>query len=250
MLADGLTLIQSAGPAVLTQRNGRLIGRWALTRANAAGEKIIIKKYANRRLYDTSASAYVTLEHLSELTRQGKDFSVHDAKTGEDLTRAVLAQIIFEQENKKEGVLPVSFLRQLIQFYGDNFQAMLPAYLEMSMKTFNQQQDKWRDYMNTTVGEDKAKAFEEQVRRNMTVFEDTMKFFAPFVPTGVPGAMPGMPGAAPATPPRSDESKPAAPPSSVEAIRALQQQMMDMQRQLAQLATGTYAPAPDKDKPQ
>lgn len=235
---------------MLTQRKDQLIGRWSLTRANAAGEKIIIKKYANRRLYDTSASAYVTLEHLSELTRQGKDFSVQDAKTGEDLTRAVLAQIIFEQENKKEGVLPVSFLRQLIQFYGDNFQAMLPAYLEMSMKTFNQQQDKWRDYMNTTVGEDKAKAFEEQVRRNMTMFEDTMKLFAPFVPTGVPGTMPGMPGAAPATPPRSDESRPAAPPGGGEAIRALQQQMMDMQRQLAQLATGVYAPAPDKDKPQ
>jgi polyhydroxyalkanoate synthesis repressor PhaR len=221
-----------------------------LTQAKGAGEKIIIKKYANRRLYDTSASAYVTLEHLSELTRQGKDFSVQDAKTGEDLTRAVLAQIIFEQENKKEGVLPVSFLRQLIQFYGDNFQAMLPAYLEMSMKTFNQQQEKWRDYMNTTVGEDKAKAYEEQIRKNMTMFEDTMKFFAPFVPTGVPGTMPGMPGATPAAPPRSDESKPAAPPTSVDAIRALQQQMMEMQRQLAQLATGGYVPAPDKDKPQ
>jgi polyhydroxyalkanoate synthesis repressor PhaR len=221
-----------------------------LTQAKGAGDKIIIKKYANRRLYDTSASAYVTLEHLSELTRQGKDFSVQDAKTGEDLTRAVLAQIIFEQENKKEGVLPVSFLRQLIQFYGDNFQAMLPAYLEMSMKTFNQQQEKWRDYMNTTVGEDKAKAYEEQIRKNMTMFEDTMKFFAPFVPTGVPGTMPGMPGATPAAPPRSDESKPAAPPTSVDAIRALQQQMMEMQRQLAQLATGGYVPAPDKDKPQ
>jgi polyhydroxyalkanoate synthesis repressor PhaR len=221
-----------------------------LTQAKGAGDKIIIKKYANRRLYDTSASAYVTLEHLSELTRQGKDFSVQDAKTGEDLTRAVLAQIIFEQENKKEGVLPVSFLRQLIQFYGDNFQAMLPAYLEMSMKTFNQQQEKWRDYMNTTVGEDKAKAYEEQIRKNMTMFEDTMKFVAPFVPTGVPGTMPGMPGATPAAPPRSDESKPAAPPTSVDAIRALQQQMMDMQRQLAQLATGGYVPAPDKDKPQ
>jgi polyhydroxyalkanoate synthesis repressor PhaR len=241
-------MIYCAGSVVLRHRQDWPIGRWALTQANGAGEKIIIKKYANRRLYDTSASAYVTLEHLSELTRQGKDFSVQDAKTGEDLTRAVLAQIIFEQENKKEGVLPVSFLRQLIQFYGDNFQAMLPAYLEMSMKTFNQQQDKWRDYMNTTVGEDKAKAFEEQIRKNMTMFEDTMKFFAPFVPTGVPGTMPGMPGAAPATPPRSDESKPAAPPSGVEAIRALQQQMMDMQRQLAQLATGGYAPAPDKDK--
>ena len=235
---------------MLTYRKVWPIGRWALTQAKGAGDKIIIKKYANRRLYDTSASAYVTLEHLSELTRQGKDFSVQDAKTGEDLTRAVLAQIIFEQENKKEGVLPVSFLRQLIQFYGDNFQAMLPAYLEMSMKTFNQQQEKWRDYMNTTVGEDKAKAFEEQIRKNMTMFEDTMKFFAPFVPTGVPGTMPGMPGATPAAPPRSDESKPASPPTSVDAIRALQQQMMDMQRQLAQLATGGYVPAPDKDKPQ
>jgi polyhydroxyalkanoate synthesis repressor PhaR len=221
-----------------------------LTQAKGAGDKIIIKKYANRRLYDTSASAYVTLEHLSELTRQGKDFSVQDAKTGEDLTRAVLAQIIFEQENKKEGVLPVSFLRQLIQFYGDNFQATLPAYLEMSMKTFNQQQEKWRDYMNTAVGEDKAKAFEEQIRKNMTMFEETMKFFAPFVPTGVPGTMPGMPGIAPATPPRSDESKPAATPAGVDAIHALQQQMMDMQRQLAQLANGGYAPTPDKDKKQ
>jgi polyhydroxyalkanoate synthesis repressor PhaR len=226
-----------------------------LSQANGSGEKIIIKKYANRRLYDTSASAYVTLEHLSELTRQGKDFSVQDAKTGEDLTRAVLAQIIFEQENKKEGVLPVSFLRQLIQFYGDNFQTMLPAYLEMSMKTFNQQQEKWRDYMNTTVGEDKAKAFEEQIRKNMTMFEDTMKFFAPFVPTGVPGTMPGMtgpgmPGAAPSTPPRGDEAKPSAPPTGVEAIRALQQQMMDMQRQLAHLATGGFAATPEKDKPQ
>ena len=220
----------------------------------ADGEKIVIKKYANRRLYDTSASAYVTLEHLSELTRQGKDFSVQDAKTGEDLTRAVLAQIIFEQENKKEGVLPVSFLRQLIQFYGDNFQTMLPAYLELSMKTFNQQQDKWRDYMNTAVGEDKAKAFEEQIRKNMAMFEDTMKFFTPFVPgaPGVPG-MPGMPGATAAgAAPRADDGKPAAsaPPSGIDAIRALQQQMLDMQKQLAQIATGSYTPSSDKDKAQ
>jgi polyhydroxyalkanoate synthesis repressor PhaR len=187
------------------------------------------------------------------LTRQGKEFSVQDAKTGEDLTRAVLAQIIFEQENKKEGVLPVSFLRQLIQFYGDNFQTMLPAYLEMSMKTFNQQQEKWRDYMSTTVGEDKTKAFEEQIRKNMTMFEDTMKFFAPFVPAaGGPPGMPQMPGAAPTTPPRPDDAKPATSPTGVDAIRALQQQMMDMQRQLAQLATGGFMvpPAPDKDKPQ
>ena len=159
---------------------------------------------------------------------------------GEDLTRAVLAQIIFEQENKKEGVLPVSFLRQLIQFYGDNFQTMLPAYLELSMKTFNQQQEKWRDYMSTTVGEDKAKAFDEQVRKNMAMFEDTMKFFAPFVPVPPKPEEAAAPGAAP---------KPASPPTGVDAIRALQQQMLDMQKQLAQLATGSYTPSTDKDKP-
>lgn len=220
--------------------------RWgakSLTQSNGHDEKIVIKKYANRRLYDTSASAYVTLEHLSELTRQGKEFIVQDAKTGEDLTRAVLAQIIFEQENKKEGVLPVSFLRQLIQFYGDNFQTMLPAYLELSMKTFGQQQEKWRDYMSTALGsEDKAKAFDDQIRKNMAMFEDTMKFFAPFVPV-VPGA------------PKADEpaaapgAKPSTPPTGVDAIRALQQQMLDMQKQLAQLATGSYTPSTDKDKP-
>ena len=230
-----------------------------MTQANGAhGDRIVIKKYANRRLYDTSVSAYVTLEHLSELTRQGKEFIVQDAKSGEDLTRAVLAQIIFEQENKKEGVLPVSFLRQLIQFYGDNFQTMLPAYLEMSMKTFNQQQEKWRDYMSTTVGEDKAKAFEEQVRKNMSMFEDTMKFFAPFVPgppgapgtngmSGMPGMMPGMPGM-PGAAPTGDAPKPSMPPTGIDAIRALQQQMMDMQRQLAQLTMGSFAPPTDKPK--
>ena len=208
----------------------------------ADGEKIVIKKYANRRLYDTSASAYVTLEHLSELTRQGKEFTVQDAKTGEDLTRAVLAQIIFEQENKKEGVLPVSFLRQLIQFYGDNFQTMLPAYLELSMKTFNQQQEKWRDYMSTALGsEDKAKAFDDQVRKNMAMFEDTMKFFAPFVPVTPKAEEPPAPGAAP---------RPPSPPTGVDAIRAMQQQMLEMQKQLAQLATGSYTPSTDKDKPQ
>jgi polyhydroxyalkanoate synthesis regulator protein len=125
----------------------------------------------------------------------------------------------------------------------------------MSMKTFNQQQEKWRDYMSTTVGEDKAKAFEEQVRKNMSMFEDTMKFFAPFVPgppgapgtngmSGMPGMMPGMPGAAPT----GDAPKPSMPPTGIDAIRALQQQMMDMQRQLAQLTMGSFAPPTDKPK--
>jgi polyhydroxyalkanoate synthesis repressor PhaR len=205
-----------------------------LTHANGAdNEKIVIKKYANRRLYDTSTSAYVTLEHLSALVREGKEFIVQDAKTGEDLTRAVLAQIIFEQENRKDGVLPVSFLRQLIQFYGENFQSMLPAYLEMSMKSFAQQQEKWRDYMQSALGsEERAKAFDEQVRKNMAVFEETMKFFAPFAP--------------PAPKAEDGAGKPAGPPTGFDAIRALQQQMLDMQKQLAQLATGSYTPS---DKP-
>jgi len=220
-----------------------------LTQANGAdGEKIIIKKYANRRLYDTSASAYVTLDHLSELVRNGKEFQVQDAKTGEDLTRAVLAQIIFDQENRKEGVLPVSFLRQLIQFYGDSFQSMLPAYLELSMKSYTQQQEKWREYMQSALGsEEKAKAFEEQVRKNMSMFEDTMKFFAPFVPPGMPGALKPEDSTSSSPPPAADKPA-AAPPTGLDAIRALQQQMMDMQRQLAQLATGSYTPSSDKPK--
>lgn len=191
-------------------------------------DAVVIKKYANRRLYDTSTSAYVTLEHLSALVRDGKQFIVQDAKSGEDLTRGVLAQIIFEQENRKEGVLPVGFLRQLIQFYGDSFQSMLPAYLELSMKNFAAQQEKWRDYMATALGDsEKAKAYDDQVRKNMEMFEDTMRLFTPFV------ARPGeQPAAAPAPAP-----KPAAPAESPDAIRDLQKQMAEMQKQLAELAS-------------
>jgi len=206
-----------------------------LTHANGNGaeEPIIIKKYANRRLYDTSTSAYVTLEHLSTLVRDGKEFMVQDAKTGVDLTRAVLAQIIFDQENRKDGVLPVSFLRQLIQFYGDNFQSMLPAYLELSMQSFTAQQEKWREYMTVALGdENKAKAFDDQIRKNMEVFEETMRFFTPFVPKPAAGS-----GSA------DDVSPDAAPAAAAvggyagaDTIRALQKQMAEMQKQLASLA--------------
>ena len=201
-----------------------------MTNTNGAhGEDpIIIKKYANRRLYDTSTSAYVTLEHLSALVRDGKQFMVQDAKTGEDLTRGVLAQIIFEQENRKDGVLPVGFLRQLIQFYGDSFQSMLPAYLELSMKNFAAQQEKWRDYMATALGDtEKAKAYDDQVRKNMEMFEDTMRLFTPFAPRAG--------GEAP-TPPQAPAASPKPAADSPDAIRALQQQMAEMQKQLADLA--------------
>jgi polyhydroxyalkanoate synthesis regulator protein len=134
-------------------------------------------------------------------------------------------------------------LRQLIQFYGDSFQSMLPAYLELSMKSFTQQQEKWREYMQTALGsEEKAKAFEDQVRKNMSMFEDTMKFFAPFVPTPPAAARADEPSTS------STADKPAVAPTGLDAIRALQQQMMDMQRQLAQIATGSYTPSTEKPK--
>ena len=113
-----------------------------MAKGTGSAETIIIKKYANRRLYDTSTSSYVTLDHLSELVREGRDFEVRDAKTGEDLTRQVLTQIIFEQETKGEGALPLNFLRQLIGFYGGGAQTFLPAFLDMSMNSFAEAQKK------------------------------------------------------------------------------------------------------------
>ncbi len=138
-----------------------------------SGEPIIIKKYANRRLYDTSTSSYVTLEHLSDLVRKGQDFEVKDAKTGEDLTRQVLTQIIFEHETKGEGALPLNFLRQLIGFYGGGAQTFLPSFLELSMNTFAESQKEWRQAANP------MKLFEAQARRNMAMYEQAMKMFMP-----------------------------------------------------------------------
>jgi polyhydroxyalkanoate synthesis repressor PhaR len=132
---------------------------------------VIIKKYANRRLYDTSSSSYVTLDHLSDLVRAERDFEVRDAKSGEDLTRQVLTQIIFEQETKGEGALPLNFLRQLIGFYGRGAQAVLPAWLDMSMDSFSKSQKEWRQSTNP------LSMFEKQAKRNMKIFESAMKMF-------------------------------------------------------------------------
>lgn len=134
---------------------------------------IIIKKYANRRLYDTSTSSYVTLDALSEMVRNGQDFEVRDAKSGEDLTRQVLTQIIFEQETKGDGALPLNFLRQLISFYGGGAQNYLPAWLDMSMTSFAKAQKEWRKAANPMA------VFEKQTRRNMEMFEGAMKMFLP-----------------------------------------------------------------------
>jgi polyhydroxyalkanoate synthesis repressor PhaR len=145
-----------------------------------ASEPVTIKKYANRRLYNTATSSYVTLDYLSEMVKNGQDFVVYDAKTGEEITRSVLTQIIFEEENKGQNLLPIQFLRRLIKFYGDNMQMFVPSYLEMSMEAFAKNQEKFRAQMRETFGAAPGfQMFEETARQNLALFEQAMKMFAP-----------------------------------------------------------------------
>jgi polyhydroxyalkanoate synthesis repressor PhaR len=142
---------------------------------------IIIKKYANRRLYNTATSSYVTLDHLCQMVKDGVEFAVYDAKSGEDITRSVLTQIIVEEESKGQNLLPINFLRQLISFYGDNLQFLVPRYLEHTMEYFARNQEQMRDYMRTTFGGMfPFGRFEEMGKQNLAFFERAMKMFAPF----------------------------------------------------------------------
>jgi polyhydroxyalkanoate synthesis repressor PhaR len=144
---------------------------------------ITIKKYANRRLYNTATSSYVTLDHLCRMVKDGVDFVVYDAKTGEDITRAVLTQIIVEEEAKGQNLLPISFLKQLIGFYGDNLQFLVPRYLEQAMQSFARNQEQMRQYMQGTFGQIFPFAnLEEMGKQNIALFERTMKMFSPFAP--------------------------------------------------------------------
>jgi polyhydroxyalkanoate synthesis repressor PhaR len=146
-----------------------------------AAEPITIKKYANRRLYNTGTSTYVTLEDLAAMVKKGEDFVVYDAKTGEEITRSVLTQIIFEQENKEgQNLLPIAFLRQLIRFYGDSMQMLVPRYLEVSIESLTREQEKFRNQMAQAFGVGAFTSLEEQVRRNMEMFERAFTMFAPF----------------------------------------------------------------------
>ena len=153
----------------------------------ASGKKggegpITIKKYANRRLYNTATSSYVTLEHLRDMVKEGVEFSVFDAKTGEDITRSVLAQIIFEEEGKQgQTMLPISFLRQLIKFYGDRLQAFVPSYLEMSMEGLAKNAENVRTTMTEAFGGKlNFGGMEELARQNAQMFQRALKMFAPF----------------------------------------------------------------------
>jgi polyhydroxyalkanoate synthesis repressor PhaR len=190
-------------------------------------EPIKIKKYANRRLYNTGTSTYVTLEDLATMVKTGEDFLVEDAKTGEDITRAVLTQIIFEQENKEgsQNLLPINFLRQLIRFYGDSMQMLVPRYLEVSLDSLTREQEKFRQQISQAFGMGGFGAIEEQVRRNMEMFERTFAMFAPFArQTG--GAS-------------TEPDKPASKPP--DDIDELKRQMEEMQKRLDRLS--------DKGKP-
>lgn len=151
-----------------------------------AGEQpTIIKKYANRRLYHTGTSTYVTLEDLARMVKEGEDFVVTDAKTGDDITRAVLGQIIFEQEGRGgQPLLGIAFLRQLIRFYGDQMQALLPTYLETSLASFTRNQDKLREQMARAFSGDALGVMEEQTRRNMEMFSEAMRMWMPFAAGG------------------------------------------------------------------
>jgi len=196
-------------------------------------EPITIKKYANRRLYNTGTSTYVTLEDLASMVKAGEDFVVFDAKTNEDITRSVLTQIIFEQENKEGGqnLLPINFLRQLIRFYGDSMQMMVPRYLEVSIDSLTKEQAKFREQISTALGMGGFGAIEEQVRRNMEMFERTFSMFAPFARQGQTGE---------ATADADKASKPAAGAAPGGDIDDLKRQIDEMQKRIERIG--------DKDK--
>ena len=178
--------------------------------AAASGERVVIKKYANRRLYNTASSSYVTLEHLSEMVKKGIDFVVYDAKTNEDITRSVLSQIIFEEEGKGQSLLPIQFLRQLIGFYGNSMQSFLPSYLELSLASFTEQQERMRTQLQALGQGAGVGVFDSQIQQNLALFDRAKKMFSPFAytRTAEEPAAPARPepqAAPPAPTPGSDE---------------------------------------------
>jgi polyhydroxyalkanoate synthesis repressor PhaR len=192
---------------------------------------ITIKKYANRRLYNTATSSYVTLDHLCQMVKDGVDFVVYDAKTGEDITRSVLTQIIVEEESKGQNLLPISFLRQLIGFYGDNMGWVVPRYLEYSMQSLARNQEQMRDYFqNTLGGMFPFGTFEEVGKQNLAMFERAMRMFTPFAPTdagGKPESGQGL-GSGPVTEAAIQRAR----QESERAIEDLQKRLEELQKQL------------------
>jgi polyhydroxyalkanoate synthesis repressor PhaR len=192
----------------------------------AKDDPVVIKKYANRRLYNTGTSTYVTLEDLAAMVKRNEDFTVQDAKSGEDITHPVLTQIIFELENKDgQNMLPIPFLRQLISFYGDQMQMIVPSFLEQSMTAFAKEQERFREQLKSTFGKTPMdmmkvppmKALEEQTRRNMELFQNAMRMFTPF------------PSATTASPPEPARKEAA---EKSDDLQELKEQIAAMQRKI------------------
>ena len=189
------------------------------------GETVVIKKYANRRLYNTATSAYVTLEDLAKMVREGTDFVVFDAKTNDDLTRQILTQIIFEEESRGEALLPVQFLRQLIGFYGGQMQGVLPSYLEMSLDSFSRQQEQMRGQFSKAFGAAPgAGILDEAVKRNMALFTDAMKMWPGFNALNASG--------------QNAAAAPEARPAAADPLAEMRRQMDEMRSQLDKLSKG------------
>lgn len=213
--------------AAKSDKSSKSTGRKA--GAQGKSETRIIKKYANRRLYDTRLSQYVTLDDLAEMVRDGEDLQVVDAKTGEDLTRSVLAQIIFEAEAKGANMLPTNFLRDIIGFYGDRLETVLPDYLEHTMAAFSSHQDQLRDQvksMGTVFG---IQQWEDIGERNMAMFERAAEMFSPFGsrPAGAEAR-----GASDRRSPEQTDDEAAEAPRQNEQLDALKSQLDALQRQL------------------
>lgn len=188
---------------------------------------ITVKKYANRRLYNTSTSAYVTLEDLATMVKSGEDFVVFDAKSGDDITRSVLTQIIFEQEGKGgQSLLPITFLRQLIRFYGDSMQMLVPSYLEFTIDKLTSEQGKFRDKVAGGFGAPLSGpifgSLEEQARKNMALFNQALGLFSPF--------------AASAQPPAEKPSDEAAEPAAKSDIDEMKRQLEELQKRIEGMA--------------
>jgi len=191
---------------------------------SSGNEPITIKKYANRRLYNTATSSYVTLDHLADMVKQNQDFVVIDAKSSEDITRSVLTQIIFEEEAKGgQNLLPIRFMRQLIKYYGDSLQGVVPGFLEMSLENFAKEQERMRSRIASAVGEDRVTAIEEQVRENVAALEGAVRMLNPFAS-------------------QTEDAKPEASADkekdSDEEVAKLQKQMLEMQKQLDAILSG------------
>ena len=223
MFHDFVTNMFPPGERAVIVDQGHIVRRGRASRMASEKKPITIKKYANRRLYNTGTSTYVTLEDLAKMVKAGEDFLVFDAKSGEDITRAVLGQIIFEQEGKEgQSLMPITFLRQLIRLYGDSMQMVVPKYLEQSIDTLTREQEKFRKQMTNTFSNTPFAPLEEHVRRNMEMFEKTFSMFKPF--------------AAPIRSHTADAPPTSSEPPEGDDIDDLKRQMKAMQERLERMA--------------